>query len=179
MSLNNSSSKRVKTLFINISQHINDQLTQSDTDIIWIMLLNEFKIDRLQFHIFFPAKRPRCERKVNVMQIATMLDCNVNSCYYLQVNVKVKAKVKLKQLLYMPGEPLRGFQEVKAARFHDSRQMMVVRFSALNTGRLYPQEIFLTLSQPQGHSVLGWIMWMKNSNDNIELNPRSSGATAY
>ena len=43
---------------------------------------------------------------------------------------------------------------------------MVVRLSALSTGRLYPQEMFLVLisvrdsSQPQGHNAAGGIMSM-------------------
>ena len=32
----------------------------------------------------------------------------------------------------------RGFQEVEAPRFQDSRHMKVVRLSAPRTGRLYP-----------------------------------------
>ena len=35
------------------------------------------------------------------------------------------------------------FQETEAARFQDNRHMKLVRFSALSTGRVYPQEIVL------------------------------------
>jgi hypothetical protein len=51
--------------------------------------------------------------------------------------------------------------------------MKVIRLSALRTGRLYPQEIFLVLisvkrlSQPQGHTAAGRIMTMKISIDTI------------
>jgi hypothetical protein len=66
-----------------------------------------------------------------------------------------------------------GFQEVAAPRFQDNRHMEVVRLSALRTDRLYPPGIIpgthfcYRLSQPQGHSAGGRIMWMKNSSDTI------------
>jgi len=36
-------------------------------------------------------------------------------------------------------------QEIEASRFHDNRHMKVVRLSALRTGRLYSQEIYVVL----------------------------------
>jgi len=64
---------------------------------------------------------------------------------YLLLNFKKKVKVKVKQSHYRPGQ-------VEAPRFQDNRHMKVVRLSALRTGRLYPQEIFLVLI-----SVRGWV----------------------
>ena len=54
----------------------------------------------------------------------------------------------LKQSHYSPW----GFQKVEAPRFQDNRHLKVVKLSALRTGRLYPQEIFLVLI-----SVRGWV----------------------
>ena len=60
------------------------------------------------------------------------------------------AKVKVKQSLYRPGQALR-VPEVEAPRFNDSRHIKVIGLSALCTGHLYNQEIFLVLI-----SVRGW-----------------------
>ena len=51
--------------------------------------------------------------------------------------------VKVKQSHYRPGQA--PFQEGEAPRFQDNRHMKVVRLSALRTGRLYSQEIYLVL----------------------------------
>jgi hypothetical protein len=58
----------------------------------------------------------------------------------------VVVKKEIKQSLYRPW----GFQEVAAPRFRDGLLMKVVRSSALRTGRLHPQEIFLVLIYVRG-----------------------------
>jgi hypothetical protein len=59
----------------------------------------------------------------------------------------------------MQSNPITGlerpwsFQEVEAPTFQDNRHMKVVRLSAIRTGRLYTEEIFLAPSSNMGFMV--------------------------
>jgi hypothetical protein len=48
-----------------------------------------------------------------------------------------------------------GSSRFRLPDFRDIRNKKVVRLSASRTGRLYPQEMFLVLSRPQGHGTVG------------------------
>jgi len=56
---------------------------------------------------------------------------------------------KVNQFHYRPGQTLR-VPGVQAPRFQENRHMKVVGLSALSTGQLYPQEIFLVLISVRG-----------------------------
>jgi hypothetical protein len=66
------------------------------------------------------------------------------------------------------------FQEFEGPRFQDNRHVKVVSFSALRTGRLYPQGIPVThfwskLSRQKGHSATRNILSMKAENRTRDL----------
>ena len=72
------------------------------------------------------------------------------------------------------GKNFPALQEFESSKFQYSRYMKVVRLSALNTGRLYPQKynsgshFCYGLSQTQGQSATWRIRPIKNPNDTIE-----------
>jgi len=80
-----------------------------------------------------------------------MRPCVSNSAGVWINPCNVKIKVKVKQSHYRPAQSLR-VPVRQASRFQDNYHIKVVRLSALRTGRLYSQEIFLVLI-----SVRGWV----------------------
>jgi hypothetical protein len=56
---------------------------------------------------------------------------------------------KVKQSHYRSVKALK-FLEVRAPRFQDNRHMKVIRLSALRTGRLKPQQIYVVLISVTG-----------------------------
>ena len=65
-----------------------------------------------------------------------------------EINISARGK-RYSNPITGPDGP-RGFQEVEAPRFQDSRHKKLSRLSVLNTGRLYPQKIFPVLISVRG-----------------------------
>jgi len=68
---------------------------------------------------------------------------------HTKLSLKFCDKVKKVNQFHYRSEVPRGFQEVKVPRLRDNAPM-VVRLSALCTGRFYPQEILLVLVSVRG-----------------------------
>jgi hypothetical protein len=101
--------------------------------------------------IILRAMRTRTQIQIVISAFVLCCFCNWPSGFWF--GILINKRNKAKQSNSCPGlnRPW-GFHEVEAHRPQGIRHMEVVRLSALPTGRLYLQEIFLVLA-----SVRGWV----------------------
>ena len=132
------------------------------------------------WHKYFVAKLiPTHHTYRSSDSLFTLVSCVDRSNFEFYASVRFILNGKVIPLQAWRGPE--GFHEVEAPRFQNNRHMTVVRLSALRTGRLYPQELFLVLISvrgwvnPHGYSAAGGIVNEKFQWHYRKSNPRPTG----